>query len=128
MAYTSELSLKEIRRDLHAYPEAGWKEFRTTALIAEELEERGFTIHLGADAVETSERLGVPPEDEIQEAKRRIQDTGISEKYLDRIGDVTGIVAEKTYGSGTGPTVGIRVDIDALERVEASDNGASTSS
>lgn len=121
MAYTSELSLKEIRRDLHAYPEAGWKEFRTTALIAEELEERGFTVHLGPDAVETSERLGVPPEEEIQEAKRRIQDTGISENHLNRIGDVTGIVAEKTYGSGTGPTVGVRVDIDALERVEASD-------
>ncbi|SIR89123.1 aminobenzoyl-glutamate utilization protein A [Haladaptatus litoreus] len=121
MAYTSELSLKEIRRDLHAYPEAGWKEFRTTALVAEELEEQGFTVHLGADAVETSERLGVPSEDEIQEAKRRIQDTGCSERYLDRIGDVTGIVAEKTYGSGAGPTVGVRVDMDALERVEASE-------
>jgi aminobenzoyl-glutamate utilization protein A len=121
MAYTSELSLKEMRRDLHAYPEAGWKEFRTTALVAEELEERGFTVHLGTDAVETSERLGVPPEDEIQEAKRRIRDTGITNTYLDRIGDVTGIVAEKTYGSGAGPTVGVRVDMDALERVEASD-------
>ncbi len=44
MGQLDSLSLTEIRRDLHRYPESGWKEFRTTALLAEELDERGFDL------------------------------------------------------------------------------------
>lgn len=121
MAAISELSLPELRRDLHKYPEAGWKEFRTTAYIAEELDERGYTLHLGADAVETDERLGVPDDDELQGARARARDEGAPEQYLDQMGDITGLVAEKTFGDGQGPTIGVRVDMDALEMTEASD-------
>jgi aminobenzoyl-glutamate utilization protein A len=106
---------------LHRYPEAGWTEFRTTALVAEELEERGYTLHLGADAVDVESRLGVPEEDEIQRARDRARDEGAPQEYLDRMGSVTGLVAEKTVGDGAGPTVGIRVDMDALEMTESND-------
>lgn len=122
MARTSDKTLTEIRRDLHVRPEAGWKEFRTTALIAEELEERGFDLHLGADAVASDERLGVPPEDELRVAIERARSEGAPEAYLDRLDGVTGLVAVKEYGDGTGPIVGVRVDMDALERTEAQDD------
>jgi aminobenzoyl-glutamate utilization protein A len=117
MAYFTDHSLVEIRRDLHAHPEAGWKEFRTTALVAETLDERGFTLHLGSDAVAVEERLGVPSNDELAAAEARARDEGAPEGYLDRMDGVTGLVAEKCYGEG--PTVGVRVDMDALERTES---------
>lgn len=122
MAIISELSLSELRRDLHKYPEAGWKEFRTTAYVAEELDERGYTVHLGDDAVNTSERLGVPDKDELQGARIRARDEGAPREYLERMGHITGLVAEKTFGDGRGPVVGIRVDMDALEMTEATDS------
>lgn len=116
------LTLREFRRDLHARPEAGWKEFRTTALVAAELDERGFDLHLGADAVVPDERLGVPDDAEIGAAVERAREEGAPEDYLDRMDGITGLVAERTFGDGTGPTVGVRVDMDALERTEASDD------
>jgi aminobenzoyl-glutamate utilization protein A len=122
MGIITELSLSELRRELHKYPEAGWKEFRTTALVAEELDELGFTLHLGADAVDADERLGVPDGDEIQRARDRALDEGASEAYLDKMGTVTGLIAEKTFGDERGPVVGVRVDMDALEMTEASDS------
>lgn len=122
MATIDDLSPIELRRDLHAHPEAGWKEFRTTALVAEELEKRGFMLYFGTEAVNENERLGVPSADEIHGAQERARNEDAPEEYLDRIDDITGLVAEKTYGDGTGPVVGLRVDMDALERTEASDD------
>lgn len=121
MAIISEFSLPELRRDLHKYPEAGWKEFRTTAYIAEELDERGYTLHLGENAIDVDERLGVPDDDEIQRARARARDEGAPEEYLEQMGNITGLVAEKTFGNGQGPVIGVRIDMDALEMIEASD-------
>jgi aminobenzoyl-glutamate utilization protein A len=122
MTSVRDLSLSELRRDLHSHPEAGWTEFRTVALVAEELDERGYELALGAEAVDIDERLGVPDADEIQRARDRAEDLGAPETYLDRMGAVTGLVAEKTFGDGTGPVVGVRVDTDALEITESGDS------
>lgn len=122
MADARPLTLRELRRDLHANPESGWKEFRTTALIAHELDDRDYTLHLGADAVDEDARLGVPDEADIANAVARAREKGAPESYLERMDDITGLVAEKRYGDGTGPTVGVRVDMDALERSEATDD------
>jgi aminobenzoyl-glutamate utilization protein A len=119
MAYASTLSLRELRQDLHAHPESGWKEFRTTALIAAALDDREFTLHLGSDAVAEDERLGVPDDDAVAAAVERAREEGAPEAYLDQMDGVTGLVAEKRFGNG--PTVGVRVDMDALERTESSD-------
>jgi aminobenzoyl-glutamate utilization protein A len=120
MTTFDDRSLVEIRRDLHRHPEEGWKEFRTTALVAEELDRLGFDLALGADAVNAEERLGVPSDDEIAAARERARREGAPEEYLDYMDDVTGLVASKRYGDG--PTVGVRVDMDALARSEATDD------
>lgn len=122
MGYLTEKTLSEIRRDLHAHPETGWKEFRTTALVAEELDEHGFMVYLGSDAVKPEERLGVPEKREIEAAIERARDENAPEEYLERMERITGLVAEKQFGDRTGPVVGTRVDMDALGRSEAMDD------
>jgi aminobenzoyl-glutamate utilization protein A len=118
-ATASGKDLIEIRRDLHAHPEAGWKEFRTTALVAAELESLGYDVHLGADAVAPDERLGVPDEDALAAAIERARRDGAPEPYLDRMDGITGAVAIREFGDGSGPVVGVRVDMDALARTES---------
>jgi aminobenzoyl-glutamate utilization protein A len=122
MAQIRDATLTELRRDLHAHPEAGWKEFRTTALIADELDDRGYELYLGPEAVAPDSRLGVPDDNEIAAARDRAREENAPEEYLERMDGITGLVAEKTFGDGSGPTVGVRVDVDALERTEASDD------
>lgn len=51
-----------------------------------------------------------PAEDGLPGARKRARDEGAPEAYLERVGDIAGIVAEKEYGDGTDPVVGIRVD------------------
>lgn len=116
----SDRSLVEIRRDLHARPEAGWKEFRTTALVAEALAEQEFDLHFGSSAVEPDDRLGVPPPGDIETAIERARTEDTPHEYLDQTDHITGLVAEQQYGDG--PVVGVRVDMDALERPEATDD------
>jgi aminobenzoyl-glutamate utilization protein A len=113
-------SLREIRRDLHRHAEAGWKEFRTSALLAAELDDLGYDVSVGEDTVAPDERMGVPPADEVAAAKERAREEGAPEAYLDAMGDVTGVIATREFGDG--PTVGLRTDIDALERQEAMDD------
>ena len=116
----ADSSLSEIRRDLHRHAEAGWKEFRTSALLAAELEELGYEVFLGEETVDPDSRMGVPPADEVAAARERAREEGTPEAYLDRMGDITGVIATRTFGDG--PTIGLRTDIDALERQEAMDD------
>ncbi len=43
--------IKQIRRDVHMYPETAWTEYRTTALIADFLHNLDYDITLGADVL-----------------------------------------------------------------------------
>jgi amidohydrolase len=70
--------LIRLRRDIHAHPELGFREFRTAALVADTLHE-----------------LGIPVQ------------TGVGR---------TGVVG--TIGTGNGPTIAIRADMDALPILE----------
>lgn len=113
----ADASLVELRRDLHRHPEPGWTEFRTTAIVASILEDLGFDLALGSDAVNPDSRLGVPPEEEITAALEQAREEGAPEPYLERMDRITGLVA--THRFGDGPTIGVRVDMDALHITES---------
>jgi aminobenzoyl-glutamate utilization protein A len=120
MATLTTMSLRDVRRDLHEHAEAGWKEFRTTALLAAALDDLGYELSMGPAAVDPDGRLGVPDDDALAAARRRAADEGAPEAYLDRTEGITGLVATRRFGDG--PTAGLRVDIDALERQESMDD------
>ncbi|ELZ29387.1 amidohydrolase [Halogeometricum pallidum JCM 14848] len=116
-----EQYLIDLRREFHAYPEPGWCEYWTTVRIVEELEDIGVDdIHIGPDALDTNERLGVPEERVLSEWFDKAESKTNRTDILERIeGGRTGAVA--VVDRGDGPTVGLRVDIDALPIRESTD-------
>lgn len=92
------------RRQFHQTPELGWQEIETTAQIVADLAEAGY------DTVSGHDFLGEVPR------------AGMSEDPIPGEGD-TGCIA--IYDTGRpGPTVCLRVDIDALPITEAGGNHA----
>lgn len=91
--------LTGTRREFHAYPELGWREIETTRRIAAELTALGYKVVVGAEMLGGAARLGM------------------SSQPVPGEGD-TGCIA--VFDSNRpGPTVCLRVDIDALPILEA---------
>ena len=113
--------LRALRRDLHRHPEPAWCEFYTTARLIEELRSRDIDELLyGPEIHAADERLNVPEESTRTEWLNRAREAGADEAVLDEIGEsFTGAVA--VVEQGAGPTIALRVDIDALPITEAED-------
>ncbi|ELY70859.1 amidohydrolase [Natrinema versiforme] len=116
--------LVSLRRDLHRKPEPAWREFYTTARIVDELESRLGdnldALHVGPEAIAGDHRMAVPEDAQLTHWYERARDAGVDPDVLERLeGGYTGAVA--VLERGEGPTVGLRVDIDALPRRESDD-------
>ncbi|AFK19179.1 amidohydrolase [Haloferax mediterranei ATCC 33500] len=114
--------LVSFRRDLHRHPEPAWREFYTTARIVDELETRDLdALYVGPEILDDDERMAVPDDDELGKWFERARDAGARADILERLaGGYTGAVA--VLERGEGPTVGLRVDIDALPITESDDS------
>lgn len=111
--------LTDIRRELHRYPEPSWCEFYTTSRLVDELETiEGVDIHFGADILSAEDRMGLPEQDELDTWWEAAKEKGAREDVLEATkGGFTGAIAE--FSRGSGPTIALRVDIDALRRTES---------
>lgn len=94
----------DLRRHFHANPELGWREIETTSRIAAELRALGYEVVSGREFLGDAERIG------------------LSDDPIPGEGD-TGCIAVFDTGR-PGPTVCLRVDIDALPIREAEGNHA----
>jgi len=113
--------LVDLRRDLHAHPERGWCEFRTSSIVAERLRELGFDVAVGPDVVDPTTDARRPEPEELERAAERAVGEGADPDLVERMaGGLTGVVG--TLERGDGPTVGFRVDMDALPVEEAEDD------
>lgn len=103
-AKQQEAQLVAERRAFHADPELGWQEVRTTAKIVQGLKDAGYEVVAGHGF--------------LGEVKRQ----GLSADPIPGEGD-TGCIALFDTGR-PGPTICMRVDIDALPIEEATGNHA----
>lgn len=62
-----ESQLVEDRRDVHRYAETGWTEYRTAAKVAERLEQLGYALTVGKEALRDEDRMGVPKAEVLAE-------------------------------------------------------------
>ncbi len=102
----------EFRRDLHAHPELGWTEFRTSALIIKRLIELGWETHCGLDVIEPKAVMG-RDENEVSRSLERARKEGVDEKILEKMQGYTGALGIWKTGR-PGPVTALRFDIDAL--------------
>ncbi|MFC7203706.1 amidohydrolase [Haloferax namakaokahaiae] len=111
-----------FRRDLHEHPEPAWREFYTTARIVSELETRDLDgLYVGPEIMDTDERMAVPDDAEIETWFERAREAGAREDVLDQLkGGYTGALA--VVERGEGPTIALRVDIDALPITESDED------
>ncbi len=109
------------RRLFHRHAETGMAEFWTTARIASELENFGFTPVTGDAASSPEARMGVPDEEAMKKARARALEEGAPEIWLDRMGEATGLAADLFPGAPA-HTV-LRFDIDAVDVRETSSPG-----
>ncbi|SEW04125.1 amidohydrolase [Halobacterium jilantaiense] len=119
MDYTDRETLVDLRRTLHRVPEPAWCEFQTTARVVEACEDIGVDeLHVGPDVVDSDARMAVPDDETLAEWIERAREAGVDESLLEQMaGGHTGAVA--VLERGEGPTVGLRVDIDALHITES---------
>jgi len=115
--------LVDLRRDLHQHPEPAWCEYRTTGRIVEECERIGVDeLLVGPELLAGDARMSVPDDATLATWHDRARAAGAREDVLERTaGGHTGVLA--TLERGDGPTVALRVDIDALPITEADDGG-----
>lgn len=116
-----ENEMISVRRDFHRYPEVGWTEFRTTAILAKELMTLGYDVALGEQVIKKDTMMGVPkPAVLAQHMARAIAQGADPELVRLMEGGMTGLVATRCFGQG--PTVAFRFDIDANDISEAQDD------
>lgn len=126
-SYLSELgkyepSMIELRRNLHRYPEPGWKEFRTTAKIIQILEENHIPVRYGHEFINKNFLWGYPAPEEIKENEERAVRQGADPKIIEKMQGMTGACAVIETGK-PGPVMALRFDIDCNDVSESTECG-----
>ena len=89
------IDLIQLRRELHRYPELGFTEFRTAAMVVKMLTGMGYRVIYGKGAIEGSARRGLPRPEVLEEAYQRALREGADPEIVQKMrGGYTAVVAE----------------------------------
>lgn len=116
--------LAAYRREFHKYPENGWREFRTSARVAEILTGMGYTVALGPDVIEPAS-VGEPErlsQAQVQAEMERAVRQGAQESFVAMTKGWPGVMAVLDTGRA-GPVSAMRFDIDCLPYDEPEKEG-----
>lgn len=114
--------LIQRRRDLHRHPETGWTEFRTAAMVVKELQELGYDVYMGDDALVEEEMMGLPSSEVLEQAMARAISEGADPDLVEKMrGGKTGVVGIMKF-TKPGKTIAFRVDMDCNDVEECADD------
>lgn len=116
--------LVSYRREFHKYPENGWREFRTSARVAEILTGLGYTVAMGPDVIETAS-VGEPErlsEECVRAEMERAVRQGAKQEFVDRTQGWPGVMAVLDTGR-EGPVSAMRFEMDCLPYEEPAKEG-----
>jgi len=107
--------LTEYRREFHKYPENGWREFRTSARVAEILTGMGYDVAMGPDVIEPGS-VGEPErlsEEQIRQEMERAVRQGADPAFVERTQGWPGVMVVLDTGR-EGPVSAMRFEMDCL--------------
>ena len=107
--------LTEYRREFHKHPENGWREFRTSARVAEILTGMGYDVAMGPDVIEPGS-VGEPErlsEEQIRQEMERAVRQGADPAFVERTQGWPGVMAVLDTGR-EGPVSAMRFEMDCL--------------
>ena len=107
--------LTEYRREFHKYPENGWREFRTSARVAEILTGMGYDVAMGPDVIEPGS-VGEPErlsEEQTRQEMERAVRQGADPAFVKRTQGWPGVMAVLDTGR-EGPVSAMRFEMDCL--------------
>ncbi|HEY3687865.1 MAG TPA: amidohydrolase [Streptosporangiaceae bacterium] len=104
----------ELRRVFHARPESAFTEMWTSATVAAELRRLGYRVRTGPDAMDVSLVPALPEPGALAAAGDRAREWGAAAADLDAVRRGHTAVIADLDGDRPGPSVAVRVDMDAL--------------
>ncbi|MDD4600707.1 Indole-3-acetyl-aspartic acid hydrolase [bioreactor metagenome] len=112
----------ERRRDFHRHAEAGWTEFRTASIVADQLTKLGYKVQVGDEVVDSENMMGVPASSELSNQASRAIEQGANPEWVNKMeGGKTGVMGIMEFNK-PGPTIALRFDLDANDANEAETN------
>lgn len=117
--------LAEYRREFHKYPENGWREFRTSARVAEVLTGMGYDVLMGSDVIEPG-AVGEPErlnEEQVRQEMERAVRQGAKPAFVERTKGWPGVMVLLDTGRD-GPVSAMRFEMDCLPYDESQKVGS----